>query len=156
MSLVNFVLRPNFTSIYKAFWSDAMTPCILKQRKYACSIRKRMIICFFLLACPCCFTTDEVVCDPCPLDCDRGRCGRGEGGKVAWWLMWWPGSYIIVASCHTNNLWQLTSSICILILWPVTNNFIMHIGSHQPTIRCPFLNILDVKGQKHWYVVCRL
>ena len=38
---------------------------------------------------------------------------------------------IIVASCHTNNRWQLTYSICILILWPVTNNFfIMHIGSH--------------------------
>ena len=45
-SFMNFVLRPNLTSTYTAFLlSDAMTPCILKQRKYACSIRKRMIIC---------------------------------------------------------------------------------------------------------------
>ena len=67
-----------------------------------------------LLACPCCFTKDEVVCDPCPLDCDSGRCGREEGGggkggmvtHVVTWLLHYCG-FVSHKQLVTTNFFNL-------------------------------------------------
>ena len=104
---MNFVLRPNLTSTYKAFLlSDALTPCILKQRKYACSIRKRMIICLLAPVVSQKMKLFATLVLSIVIEAGAGE-GRGERwhgdscGDLAPTLCL---GEIIVASCHTNNL----------------------------------------------------